>query len=427
MQKSKGTGIDIHALIGKLPRPKGGWTLPNHKYTGPFNPLDKQLDENDQPLPGQEPYNQVDSIAMQHDICYRDHEDDKHGCDRVMITNLDKMKPTKIRERLDRLLVKGLIGTKLKLGLGKWNDQLADELHKQIRKTYKRRRVIVNGIDEIWSADLVEMQEFAKQNNSYRYLLTVIDLFSKYAWSIPLKDKTGKATEEAFRKIVNESGRMPNKLWVDDGKEFYNKNVDKWLKENNIDRYSTFNEGKAMVIERFNRTLKTNMWKYFSANNTHRYIDALDELMRKYNSTKHSSILMTPVQASMKKNELLVSKNLYKNYEQSCNKPKFKVGDKVRISKYKRHFEKGYTPNWTEEIFEIVSIRNTNPISYTVKDTNNEIVKGSFYEPELQLTKQKVFRIEKVIKKDNKRAFVKWYGYPSSFNSWVPLSDLTKL
>ena len=114
----QGGSVDIHSIIGKLPRPNNGWTLPNHKYTGPWNPLDKQLDENDNPVPGQEPYNQVDAIALKHDICYRDHEDNKHGCDRVMIEELNSMTPKNFREKIDRGLVKAVIGTKLKLGLG---------------------------------------------------------------------------------------------------------------------------------------------------------------------------------------------------------------------------------------------------------------------------------------------------------------------
>ena len=104
-----GSGFDIHSFIGKLPRPKRGWTLPNHKYTGPWNPLEEQLDENDNPIPGQEPYNQVDEIAMRHDICYRDNEDNKHGCDKVMIDELSNIKPKNVRERIDRALVKGVI------------------------------------------------------------------------------------------------------------------------------------------------------------------------------------------------------------------------------------------------------------------------------------------------------------------------------
>ena len=113
----KGGKVDIHNLIGKLPRPKGGWTLPKHKYTGPYNPLDYQLDANDRPLPGQEPYNQVDEIAMRHDICYRDNIDDKHGCDRKMLDELNEMKPNGLRERIDRRFVKTVIGAKYKLGI----------------------------------------------------------------------------------------------------------------------------------------------------------------------------------------------------------------------------------------------------------------------------------------------------------------------
>ena len=118
VKSTEGGKVDIHSLIGKLPKPKKGWTLPNHKYTGPWNPLHEQLDKNDNPLPGQEPFNQVDEIAMRHDICYRDHENDKHGCDRQMIMELNDMKPKGLREKIDRALVKGIIGTKLKLGLG---------------------------------------------------------------------------------------------------------------------------------------------------------------------------------------------------------------------------------------------------------------------------------------------------------------------
>ena len=116
--RTEGGRVDIHSLIGKLPKPKHGWTLPNHKYTGPWNPLHEQLDENDNPLPGQEPYNQVDAIALKHDICYRDHENDKHGCDKKMIQDLNNMTPKNLRERVDRGFVKAAIGTKLKLGLG---------------------------------------------------------------------------------------------------------------------------------------------------------------------------------------------------------------------------------------------------------------------------------------------------------------------
>ena len=139
---------------------------------------------------------------------------------------------------------------------------------------------------------------------------------------------------------------------------------------------------------------------------------------------------MTPTEASKKKNEGIVYFNLYGDMETSKQRPKFKIGDKVRISKYKRNmFDKGYTPNWTEEVFIINNIQYTDPITYKLKDLNDEEIKGSFYELELLKAKQDIFRIDKVIRRDYKkrRAFVKWKGYSDDFNSWIPVKDLTDL
>ena len=130
------------------------------------------------------------------------------------------------------------------------------------------------------------MQEWSDENKGFRYMLNVTDVFSKFAWSIPLKDKKGITVLNAFNQIVKKSARIPKHVWVDEGKEFYNKNMDEWLKENNIIRYSTHGEHKSAVVERFNRTLKTNMWKRFTAENTRNWIDMLDKLMSEYNNKK---------------------------------------------------------------------------------------------------------------------------------------------
>ena len=288
--------------------------------------------------------------------------------------------------------------------------------------------MIVTDIDDTWSADLVDMQAFARYNKGIKYLLTVIDVFSKYAWVVPLKDKTGKSVTEAFVGLV-EQGRHPNNLWVDEGTEFYNKTFKKFLEDNKINMYHTFNFGKAVVIERFNRTLKQIMWKYFTANNTNTYLNNLPDMVKKYNNTKHRSIKMSPTNASKSENKGNVYFNLYggdKRPSRSESSLKHKIGDKVRISKLKRHFEKGYTPNWTEEIFVIDEILNTNPVTYRLKDLNQEEIKGTFYEQELSKAKQEIFRIEKIIKKDykNQRALVKWKGYSKDFNNWVKFSDI---
>lgn len=313
----------------------------------------------------------------------------------------------------------------------KWKDQLALELHKQVKRKFKRRRVVANGIDDIWSADLVDMQWSSRQNKGFKYLLNVIDVFSKYAWSVPIKDKTGKTISDAFQKIVKSSGRKPKMLWVDQGTEFYNRVFRGWLKDRDVRMYSVHNEGKAVVVERFNRTLKEWMWKYFSANNTHKYIDIIDTLVSFYNAKYHRSIKMKPKEASIKKNEVEVYRNLYDDISESSEKievSKYKVGDDVRISKKKAMFEKGYTPRWTEEIFKIYQVQITRPVTYKVEDLNGEKIDGSFYEAELQKTTQDVFRIERILRKDKKNgtALVKWRGYPSKFNSWVPMSSLER-
>jgi len=137
-----------------------------------------------------------------------------------------------------------------------WNEKLADELHKPVRRKFQRRQVISYDVDDIWSCDLVEMQEWSKVNKGYRYMLNVVDVFSKYAWSVPMKDKTGIKTLNAFKQIVEKSDRKPKHIWVDKGKEFYNKHMNEWLTENNIIRYSTYGEHKSAVVERFNLTLK---------------------------------------------------------------------------------------------------------------------------------------------------------------------------
>ena len=194
--------------------------LPGHRYTGPYNPLHEQLDENDQPKAGHEPFNAVDDIARKHDICYRDYgnQQGKSKCDKEMMIELKMLKPRNKREMLDRALIRGIIGTKHKFGFGiRWSNDLADELHKMVRKRFQKRKVVANNVDEIWAADLVEMQPFAKVNKGYKYLLMVIDIFSKYGWIVPLKIKTGPAVKEAFQDIFKE-GRIPSKLWTDKGK-----------------------------------------------------------------------------------------------------------------------------------------------------------------------------------------------------------------
>ena len=276
------------------------------------------------------------------------------------------------------------------------------------------------------------MREWEKQNKGYKYMLNVIDVFSKYAWSIPMKNKTGVTTLEALRKIAKESGRLGKHFWVDRGLEFYNRDVTGWLEENNIIRYSTYSEHKSVVVERFNRTLKEMMWKRFTAENTRNWIDMLDTLLHKYNNKFHTTIGMTPVKASLKENEMKVLQNIDdKTRPIPLRKPALKVGDKVRISRMKAVFEKGYLPNWSEELYIVDKVQRTSPVTYKVKTLLDEKIEGSFYEQELQKSHQEVYRVEKVIRKKKidgvEHALVKWSGYNEKHNQWIPVKDLGRL
>ena len=301
-------------------------------------------------------------------------------------------------------------------------------LHRPKRKKFERNQVIVSGIDDTWQADLVDVSSLSNKNDNFKFILTCLDVFSKYAWAVPLKNKEGKTITDAFKTIF--TNRIPQRIQTDLGSEFYNRNFKALIKKYDIKLYSTQSEMKACIVERFNRTLKERMWRYFTESNNYRYIDVLDNLINSYNNTYHTSIKMKPIEVN-NKNENQVFVNLYgygkkKGSENPIN-IKLSIGDKVRISKFKRVFEKGYTPNWTREIFIIKKIITSNPTTYIIKDLDDEEIKGRFYEKELQKIYKydEVFKIDEILetrinkKTKEKEYFVSWLGYPEKFNSWV--------
>ena len=208
-------------------------------------------------------------------------------------------------------------------------------IHKPIVRKFKENRVVLNGKDEQWQADLVDVQRISKSNDGYKHILTCIDVLSKYAWAIPLKNKSGISLVNAFKQIF-EGGRKPEKLQTDKGSEFTNKVFQKFLKDNDIHFFVTYNETKAQIAERFNRTLKTKMWRYFSFANTDRYIDILADLVEGYNNSYHHSIKMKPIDVDVF-NAQTVWKTLYGKEKKKPIRYKFKVGDQVRISRFKLH------------------------------------------------------------------------------------------
>ena len=180
--------------------------------------------------------------------------------------------------------------------------------------------------------------------------------------------------------------------------------------------YSTHNEGKSVVAERFIRTLKNKIYKHMTAVSKNVYIDKLDDIVNEYNNTYHRTIKMKPIE---------VKDNTYIDSIKEVNDkdPKFKVVDHVRMSKYKNIFSKGYSPNWSEKVFVIKEVKNTVPWTYVINDLNGKKSIGTIYEKELQKTNLQGFMIEKVIKRKGNKLYVKWKGYDNSFNSWTDKKD----
>ncbi len=298
-------------------------------------------------------------------------------------------------------------------------------LHKTAPIKYKRNRVVVYGIDTQFQADLVDMSAYAKDNDGHKYLLTCIVRV--------LKNKSGIEVTKAFQSILKE-GRVPQKLQTDQGKEFFNKHFQDVMKKHDINHFATATDLKASVVERFNRTLKSRMWRFLTATNSRRYIDVLQDIIQGYNTSYHRSIRMRPVDVD-KVNEGQVFQNLYGDIKkQKKTIFNFKVGDVVRISKVRGPFAKGYEQNYTEEFFTVSSCIPRQPPVYRLKDYDGDVIEGVFYEEELQkiiVSKNKSFKVEKILgqKKQGKSTLVlvKWLGWPSKCNSYIDKKTLLDL
>ena len=262
----------------------------------------------------------------------------------------------------------------LEMKLNKINKLQMNFINQLLKKKFKKIRVYSLFKDNIWGVGLADMQLINKFNKGTRFLLCVIDIFSivsKYSWVVTLKDKKGVTIVNAFQKVLGRSNRKPNKIWVDKGSDFYNSSFIKWLKGNDIEMYSTYNQGKSVVAERFIRTLKNKNYKYMTSISENLYIDKLYDIVNEYNNAYHEAIKMKPVD---------VKSGNYVEYNVNFNDkyPKFQVGDHVRISKYKNIFGEGYTPNWSEEIFVIKKVQTTVPWIYVSNEFNGEEIIATF-------------------------------------------------
>ena len=307
-----------------------------------------------------------------------------------------------------------------------WTSELANELHKPLRVNYKKRRVFVRSSNDIYGADLIDYSSISKQNSGFKWILMVIDCFSRYGWAISLRDKTGVEILRGLKLIYEKNPSL--KLWVDEGKEFWNKDVQGYLKSKGVLLYSTNNKEKCSIVERWNRTIKTKLGKYFTANRSYRYVDVLQDLIDLYNATKHRSIKMTPNEAKLPKNHDRVFRNLYgaRMQELGEEKAKFKPGQKVRVALELGAFDKKYGINWTDDIYTVKEVLKTRPLTYSLLDENQHVLKGRYYNEDLQAVHTDLFRVNKVLKRKTlrgkKMCYVSWMG--SSKNSWIPAASV---
>ena len=355
-----------------------------NKYTGPGNPIEKQVDFH--PYTGQiykvndPPSSNNDRCSMIHDIDYTVAQNIGQNPKDVKNRKLDADKEWlncfKVGTPYD-MLAYSAIKSKKTLGLGNFTmEDLSQELNKPSIQKFERQKVIVNHINEIHSTDLVDMTQYSKMNKGYKYILTNIDVFSKYAYTYPLKSKKIHNIKSCFEKIFKNN--KPKYIWSDKEPAFLSKEMQQFFKNNNVKIYHTNSHLKAVVVERFNRSLRELMMKEFVKNNNTVWYNILPKLIKIYNNRYHSTIKMKPIEVN-KSNEKYIKENIY-TYDKTTKIPKFKIGDLVRISLKRREFFDKPSSNikWSEELFKIHSINKSNVITYKIKDLNNENNKRYF-------------------------------------------------
>jgi hypothetical protein len=305
-------------------------------------------------------------------------------------------------------------------------DQDSYSLYKPSRNKFQRARVITKGIGHMFDADLLDLQDIAHANDGTRYLLVVIDNFSKKLAVRPLKNKTAAEVVKAFTDIFDHSLDPPELLRTDAGKEFLNRQLKAFLKDKNVRHQVARNEGKAHFSERVIKTIKKKIFHYLSFKNTQRYLDVLSDLVKGYNNSVHRTLGMSPNSVN-KDNSSVLWWKMYRPKRRRRLPYAFRVGDTVRITHLKNKFTREYSQKWTGEIFTVRSRYRIDGVPvYQLKDFNNEDILGTFYKEELQkveIEPDKLFQIDKVIRtrkvKGKKQYLVRWRHWGPAFDSWV--------
>ena len=318
----------------------------------------------------------------------------------------------------------------------KWlKKQIVYTLHKQVRKKFKRNPVMSEYPNENFQADLIDYQIHSKENDGFKYILTTIDVFSKKAWAIPLKNKGKLSVTKAMENILNEE--TPVKLMTDKGKEFENNEFKSLMKKFAVNHFFAQNkEIKCSVVERFNKTLKNRIQKYFSLTGKSHWLGELENILQSYNKSFHRSIKMAPNNVSLD-NSKIVFKNLYKfpnkrEFLRNNKASKLSLADNVRKKYESKTHDRGYYPNWTDETFKVQKIlpSNVKPY-YRVEDSRGNISTKRYYPEELQKVTVDSYRVEEILRRRKrngvKEVYVKWLNFPDTENSWVPEENITTI
>lgn len=311
-------------------------------------------------------------------------------------------------------------------------------LHKPTRRKFSRRHYRLGTIFELFEADLADVHQTKDVNDETTFLLFVIDAVSKFLWVQPLKNKKPESIVEAFKKILKQCApHKPFSLQTDAGSEFTGSVFQKFLKSEEIRfRVARSPTIKSSHAERVIRTIKERFQRYLEYKNTKKYIDVLQDIVSAYNNRVHSITKLKPASVTYENVHVAVS-NIRKRYKDPpAKRPKYKIGDLVRISRARETFEKKYLSAFTEEIFQVSRVDTfQTPHIYELKDLNNEPILGSFYELELSKVsksrKDGEYIVEKVLKRrgkgKNAEVYVKWAGYTDKFNSWIPAASVRDL
>ena len=301
-------------------------------------------------------------------------------------------------------------------------------LHKPMRRRFPTRVYRSGGLNHLWQADLMEMIPYARVNKGYRYVLNVIDVFSRQVHAQPCKSKSGEDVAAALEKIFKQQ-KPPRFLQTDQGKEFYNAHVKRLLSKHKIRHYSVYSKYKCAIVERFNRTMREKLNRYFTYTGRKVWYNVLQDIVQTYNNKPHRGIYnWKPTDVTRETEmQLWIKKNINTDAKKAT---RYKIGDYCRISRDRGVFNKNFDQNWSEEVFRIVGIdTRTTPIMYYLQDHNGEDISGKFYKEEIQVISggpPQIFRIEQVIRSrgtgKHKQYYVKWYGYNEK--SWIPASAI---